>query len=89
MNNIDQTKHGVHFTSTPTQYIMFEGDNYKANDPDNIIINASYNIAISGAPFNIIFNQLSGTAVSPKNITVSDGALPYIISINSEGRIDW
>ena len=91
LNNINQSKHGVHFENTPgLKYIIFEGDTFDADADSNIVINASYNISITSPPlpFDVIFEQLTGNSAD-QTITVGDGVKSYDISINSFGRIDW
>lgn len=96
LNNIDQTRHGVHFepdVSNPQRvasYTIFEGSNYVQNDQNNIIVAASYGVLITSPalPFDVIFDQLSGSS-SDKTIIVSNGVNPYNITVNSEGQIDW
>lgn len=102
LNNIDQVRHGMHFESIPLRYILFECPaltpqcgSYIANSSD-LTTHFSYNISITNPvlPFDVIFDQLSGDCIncsSPVNINISDinGVKNYIITINSEGRIDW
>ena len=73
------------------RYVIFEGLNYDQNNPNNIIIDSSFGISITNPaslPFDVIFDQLSGTS-SDRTITVNDGTKSYNIIINSEGRITW
>jgi len=104
LNNINQRRHGIHFTNTG-KYIIFECNStipqcYTYADADkskDIIIESTYNITISGTPFDVVFEQLSGSyctnmacsTASPLSINISDGINSYSININSEGRIDW
>lgn len=105
LSNINQTRHGVHFEAAPSlKYIIFECPinnpkctDYTASSTD-IIISSSYGISIispSSLPFDVVFDQLSGSCVSPNcltnplDITISDGIKSYNVFVNSEGRIDW
>lgn len=91
LNNINQVRHGVHFEVNPNlKYIIFEGSSYDSSNPSNLTINSSYNSAISSPslPFDVIFDQLSGTS-TPLTITASDGTKSYNVKVNSEGQIDW
>jgi len=88
LNNIDQAKHGVHFSANPLQYVIFEGNAYNPIDTNNVIVNPSYGVSVAGTPFDVQFEQLSG-ASADKTITVSDGIKSYDVTINSEGRISW
>ena len=96
LNNIDQTRHGVHFQASPLKYIIFECPtatpqcaSYTSNSND-LVIDPSYNVSITNPslPFDVIFNQLDGTS-NALAIVVDDGTKSYTISINAEGRIDW
>ena len=95
LNNINQAPHGVYFAN-PLQYIIFEcvtppspcTSYAHADTSKNIVINPAYGISITGTPFDVIFDQLSG-ASSDRTITVTDSVREYDISINSVGRIDW
>jgi len=104
LNNINQTRHGVHFEETPfLKYIIFECPlgtpqctSYTANPSTDIVIDSSYGIAITAPslPFDVVFDQLNGSCVSsnctgPLTIIVSYDAKSYDISVNSEGQIDW
>ncbi len=86
--NIDQLKHGVHFSTIPTQYILFEGDAYNPGNPGNSVFDAAAGVTIVGAPIDVIFDQLSGQS-SPITISVQDQTGSHAISINAAGRIDW
>ena len=106
MNNIDQTRHGVHFQASPLQYIIFECPSgtpqctsYTASASDLIIV-SGYNVSVSHPatiPFDVIFDQLSGSCVASLSfncatdspITIIEGAKSSDIVINSEGRISW
>ncbi len=100
LNNINQTRHGVHFQGSPLKYIVFECPaatpqctSYSASSSD-YSLDPSYGISVlsPALPFDIIFDQINGSCVNcanPTSIKVSDGTKQYTISINSEGRIDW
>ncbi len=94
LNNINQTRHGVHFEQG--QYIIFECptatpqcDAYSAGPEDNTI-NSSYGISIDNLPFDVIFEQLGGNCANcPITIKASYENNDYEIEINSEGGISW
>lgn len=105
VDNIDQTRHGVHFEVNPVAYVIFECSqaspqctSFVAGSSD-LTIAASYGISFANpnlsAPFDVVFDQLSGDCVSVlcttniQPITINDGTNSYSININSEGRIDW
>lgn len=87
MNNVNESPHGVHLDST--DFVLFEGATYDANDPDNVVVPRSGNIAVTAFP-DVVFEQLSG-AVSgaPISTTLSDDAESRTVVINEEGRIQW
>jgi prepilin-type N-terminal cleavage/methylation domain-containing protein len=112
MNNIDQVRHGVHFTTDPLQYRVFqcdEGispqcDNYGDADTDqDIVIDPVYAVAIdfgpanTPPPFDVIFEQLSGSCVdsgtfdcsTDSPITIIEGTNSSEVNLNTRGRIDW
>lgn len=99
LNNINESRHGVHFSAIPLHYILFECSSscvsYPGSASSDIIIDPSYGISITDTPIDIVFDQLSGSCVSSNcssgeaTITVSDGVRSYNISVNSEGQIDW
>lgn len=105
MNNIDQTRHGVHIQINPLQYTVFECPagspqctSYTASSSDYTIA-ASYKAVMTHptTDFDIIFEQLSGSCVptatfdcNPTSlITLTQGSKAYNITINSEGQINW
>lgn len=104
MNNINQTRHGVHFAD-PLKYIIFECKSslsqcvdYANRDASkDLVISPSYNNSISSPalPFDVIFDQLNGNCVTnncstlPLSISAFDGAKTYVIKINNQGQIDW
>jgi len=70
---------------------------------DLVINSSSNNVSVTAPvlPFDIIFDQLNGaciTTTSPtpficdpatQQIKINDGVKDYIITVNSEGQIDW
>jgi|SRR3989344_3122022 len=99
MNNIDQSRHGVHFITG--HYVIFECPSictiYPGSNSSDLIINTSYGSTISppALPFDVIFEQLTGNCVTlncssaPLTITATDNGKTQDIVVNSEGRIDW
>jgi prepilin-type N-terminal cleavage/methylation domain-containing protein len=94
LNNISQTRHGVHFSS-PLQYVIFECANstctsYTQNPSTDIVINPGYGVVVSNTPFDVVFNQLDGNCVTGcAAFTVTANGKTQTIDINSEGRISW
>lgn len=92
MDNINQVRHGVRFDDS-LQYIIFECNSTvpqctsyaDADVSRDLIIKPSYDIAITGTPFDVVFEQLSGASTNT-TITLNTGDT---ISINEEGQIDW
>lgn len=105
LNNINQTRHGVHFEdSSGLKYILFEcpaiTPNCASYDPiyPQIEMASSWGSSISNLPIDVIFNQIDGNLVDSncssnpstvKDITVTYESTSYNISINCEGRINW
>lgn len=87
LSNIDGLPHGVHIT--PTNYTIFEGSSYdtRAVNLDQTI-SASNSITHGTSTEDIIFSQLSGTTTQTI-ITLSNGVRFEIITVNSEGMINW
>jgi len=101
LDNINQTRHGVHF-SNPLEYIIFEcksgnpqctdyatGADTSKNFPPVVHM---YGVSIPNTPFDVIFDQLSGDCVSsncPLPINVNANGKTQTVSVNSEGQIDW
>ena len=82
LNNINQTRHGVHFEASPSlKYILFECPAaspqctyYNTGSSTDIIIDSSYGASIANPlplPFDVIFGQLSGDCIP------SSGATPF------------
>ena len=105
INNINQSRHGVHLEGDPLKYTIFECPpsppalpctSYVSNYND-LMISSSYKISVitppsPSLPFDVIFDQLNGNCVScssPITIQVKDASKTYDISVNNEGRIDW
>ncbi len=104
LDNINQTRHGVHFQASPLTYVLFECPSTNpqctayAPSSKDVTIDVSYAVSITDPvplPFDIVFDQLNGNCVTsncttkPLNITLSSAGKFHTISINSEGRIDW
>ena len=89
--NINQTPHGVYIDTT--NFTMFEGATYIAGKSSNIVITHNGAVLVTGpssTPFTILFEQLTGDALSGSGTTTfSEGAANSTIVINSAGRINW
>ena len=88
MNNYFETTHGVCYIAP--NYIIFRGTTCAEGSPTNDVIpeNSVVNVSGLSASFPVIFEQLSGRA-DEKEITLSEGGRTSVISINSEGTINW
>jgi prepilin-type N-terminal cleavage/methylation domain-containing protein len=87
MDNIDQTPHGVHFTSS--NYSIFEGPTYTSG----IDFPVGSGITPSGAT-DVVFAQLSGQVAGanpPLKIVLKDNTTgkTFNIFINNEGQINY
>ncbi len=101
-NNINQTRHGVHFQNNPSvQYVLFacptqnpECTSYIPSASD-MIFDSSYAISFAAPtslPADIIFDQLDGNCVTcQQSITLRlQQSNKYdTITINGEGQIDY
>jgi len=93
MDNINQTKHGVHYGSGvdchsfSKCYVLFEENSFVSGTSSNLEIesNPATTVTWSADP---VFNQLDGS-VNPVTITLQQGSKTWIITTNSQGRIDW
>jgi len=86
MNNIGESPHGVHITSS--SYILFQGTAYASANPDNEPITSNPAITKAGLT-DIVFSQLSGDPDTTGSITLQSSARTDIININDEGAIGW
>lgn len=83
---VDGKPHGVHIQSD--SYVIFQGDAYHADDPQNAAFDSRTSIIKHPATLDIVFSQLSGTT-TPTSITLTEGGRSSVITIGSEGRISW
>ncbi len=93
MNNINQTRHGVHFAS-PLRYILFECPSGTlctsyATSFSHLVISSSYNVSINSPvlPFDVIFNQLDGSCIhstSTPNFVCDPVTQPIVINDNGK-----
>ena len=84
MNNIDQKEHRIHFTASG--YVILPSGEVVGRSPG--ITATEFPLDANPDDFTIIFEQLSGSTPIFQ-IDVSNGTKTKIISINSEGRINW
>jgi len=91
INNIGESSHGVYFADSPN-LVLFQGSSYVPGNPEDLKIEKSKTASYSDTCTNnsVVFSQLSGDT-TPCTVTVSsaNAAAPTIITINSEGGIDW
>lgn len=68
---------------------LFEGNSYAASNPlSRKVIKRNPNIVISGLK-EVVFDQLSGQALSGGIITFSSPNESATITLNNAGQIDW
>ncbi|MBI2035962.1 MAG: prepilin-type N-terminal cleavage/methylation domain-containing protein [Candidatus Liptonbacteria bacterium] len=84
--NLYESPHGVRVDAD--SYVIFRGPTYSAYDPTNETIPRGSGIIVT-APADFVFEQLTGNSSVSDVISLSDGARIEIISVNSEGRINW
>jgi prepilin-type N-terminal cleavage/methylation domain-containing protein len=90
MNNFLEMPHGVHFDSSPPEFVLFEGASYAASDPaTREAVSRNAGITVNGFT-DVVFDELSGDA-NPASTTISlyDGTRSVTIAINAEGQINW
>ncbi len=102
LNNIDQKAHGVAVLPSdhPSDYVIFEGDDYATADHDkDQLIPSSYSVELeAGSVQEVKFAQLS--AVASCDGVVCDGVAgitlhdpvrdtSVAVTVNREGRVDW
>ena len=98
--NIDGQEHGVHVEAG--KYVAFQDDApamYTDGDANNLVIPTGSATTVTGDT-EIVFERLTGKArraggsacgddTNPCEITLSAQSISKIVTINSEGRIDW
>lgn len=89
MNNLNEKVHG--FCVKGSNYIVFEDGTCSTNTREEIYeknsgISLTYSPTI---PSEIIFDRLTGNPTWNGSISVSKDGKTAIISINSQGMIDW
>lgn len=86
--NIGGSPHGISLQSN--RYVIFRGSSYAARDPlydEEILISP---IITATGSSEIVFSQLSGNANASGTITLTDErGVSFVVSVDSEGRIDW
>src|SRR5690349_17306387 len=82
MDNINQARHGVHFSS-PLKYIVFQcssatpqcADYSGADTAQDLTVNPGFNSTVAGIPLDVVFSQLDGQCVTcaagPQTVTVT------------------
>lgn len=99
LNNINQARHGVAIHPDGCDgYVIFEGNDYAAaNRALDVCIKASYGGVTISPSSEVVFDQLSGNALTNTGsnydgvITLTDPNrnMTATISINHEGKISW
>ncbi len=85
-------QHGVHFDPAKREVVIFQGEAYSDADPNNEIIPFdSHTVYIVGSStVDIVFDRISGNVATSTNVTLKDdGGHSSVITVNSEGRIDF
>lgn len=86
MNNINQSRHGVHIEDD--SYVVFREFPYNPIESTNEEIPRNSNIIISGLD-EVIFEQLSGETNDDGTITLTEGPRTKNIEISENGLINW
>ena len=86
INNVGESAHGIYFGDTD-KFVLFKGSTYSPGDPNNLIIDKSPAVTVSGAS-EVVFEPVTANT-SVVTLTVSDGARSLEIEINNEGGINW
>ncbi|HEY4526754.1 MAG TPA: type II secretion system protein [Candidatus Paceibacterota bacterium] len=93
MHNINETPHGVALYphDHPQAYVLFEGPSYGNGIVIDVIGQEYHIIESAESTSEIIFEQLSGSVTTPRDIAFFDEArgASTFISVNAEGRINW
>jgi hypothetical protein len=92
---MDQAPQGLCYRESTHEYVLFRGERYAANDPENEAVPSSRGVAVSSTPSRfdcqtggVAFAQLSATT-SEVRITLIEHDRVSKISLNDEGRLDW
>lgn len=88
MNNVDQSKHGVHIENGSKYYFIFKGNTYNPNDSTNEKISREDKIIISGLT-NVVFEQLSGNTNEGNIKFINTENKEKNITISKNGLINW
>ena len=88
MNNVNEAPHGV--SIRPTSFVLFRGSSYVSRNPAlDETVPRSTALTITGSA-EVVFEQLTGSVTGlTGDITISNGLNSHVISINSEGRLNW
>lgn len=86
MINLNQLPHGVYRDND--NFVIFEGNNFAArNQSQDQNFPRAKIISVAG-PDEIIFNPLSGQAISSAFI-FNNGTKSFNVYVNQEGQINW
>lgn len=89
--NINETSHGVHYSTTTHVYTLFEGSSFVEGAGTNEYIPGSKAVTVTW-PSDPAFNELSGdclTCSTPISIELHYEDKSATTTINSEGAILW
>ncbi|MBC7836540.1 hypothetical protein H7X87_02065 [Acetobacteraceae bacterium] len=93
MDNVGQAPHGlaIYPADNPDAYVLFAQSAYATDPLSHRVVEEAYDIEISGAPVEIVFEQLSGNSNFEGTITLTDPnrGITSEITINHEGAISW
>ena len=91
--SLDSSSYGVRFE--PGAVIIFKGESYSAEDPDNQSMNITAPAAISNVTLGgvssssgeLFFNRLTGAPEDAGTVTVSNSSLSKTITISATGAV--
>ena len=86
MNNIDQSPHGLHITTS--SYILFEGSTW-ASRAQALDISFPVSGGVTATGNDIIFSQLSGATTAATIYLTDLNGKQLPVSVNTEDAIDW
>jgi prepilin-type N-terminal cleavage/methylation domain-containing protein len=85
MHSIGETSHGVHFGSDG--FVLFRGASYGDDPAFDLFVEKSKITEVTGAT-EVVFNPPSGESTDT-TLTLDNGIQTFVITINSEGGINW
>jgi type II secretory pathway pseudopilin PulG len=93
--HVHATAHGVYVNNETHEYILFEGMTYVPDASTNRKIPFTHNTITvqnenADSTYSIIFAPRSGTIiVGDGEITITNNAMSYVVTLRKTGQIDW